>query len=209
MIAIKKFASRLLLFCVLPITLGVGFAIYKNQQNEYLLADISATVFPDPISLPNFELTDHTGSTFSKENLIGNWSFVFFGYTHCPDICPITLSVLNQVDVMLRRSDIELPKTIFVSVDPERDSVDLLATYLAYFNNEFIGVTGDLKNLQTLTRALGVFFSYENYAPGENYDVSHSARIMLLDKQGRFKALLALPNDPAVISKEYSQIISL
>ena len=207
--SIKKRIFFLLLCVVIPMILGLGLATYKNQQHARLLASISATVFPDPIPIADFELADHTGAKFSNENLVGTWSFIFFGYTHCPDICPITLSVLNQVDEMLRKSNIALPKTIFVSVDPKRDSADSLASYLAYFNKEFIGVTGDLINLQSLTGALGAPFSYQDYAPGENYDVSHSARIMLLDPQGRFKALLSLPNNPTVISEEYSKIITL
>ena len=106
-------------------------------------------------ALPAFELVDHDNRAFRRDDLDGHWSLLFFGYTHCPDICPITLQTLADAVARIDDADVrDALRVYFVSVDPERDTPAQLAGYVTYFNADFTGLTAPLGQLQTLTRAL-------------------------------------------------------
>ena len=204
---VRKILFKVLII-IIPLSLGIFFSIYINQGHGSL-EDVSATVLRDAKPLPKFVLEDHFGNGFTNKNLKNQWSFVFFGYTHCPDICPTTLALLNQVEKVLKKeTDIDLPKTIFISVDPERDTVSQLAEYVPYFNPEFTGVTGSLENLQVLTKSLGIAFGKDSDTESKEYEVFHSSRIMLIDPEGRLKALFAFPHDVNQIASDYIKIIA-
>lgn len=194
-----------------PLCLGMLVAIYSSQRDAMVEdIDIAATVLPNPKMLSNFSLQDHQGKDFSREDLLGQWSMIFFGYTHCPDVCPATLATLNQVmNVLHDTPEIDMPRVIFISVDPKRDTATLLANYVAYFNDQFIGATGSLSNLKALTMPLGIVFGIEgDDSESSDYDVFHSPRIMLIDPQARFKALFSFPHDVTEIATAYIKIIS-
>ena len=196
-----------ILYIIVPLSLGIFFSQYMNQ-GKGTLEGVDATVLPEARALPDFLLEDHRGKVFTNESLIGQWSFVFFGYTHCPDVCPTTLALLNQVDQVLKKEKgIILPKTIFISVDPERDTIEQLTDYVPYFNPEFIGVTGSMENLQVLTKSLGIVFGNEGDADNVDYEVFHSTRIMLIDPEVRLKALFSFPHDVNQIVSDYIKII--
>lgn len=166
------------------------------------------TLLPSAKAIADFQLTDQHGKPFTRNNLVGKWSFAFFGYTHCPDICPTALSMLAQVMKKLEKDSTldTLPQVVFVSVDPERDTPELLAQYLPYFNPDFIGVTGDPQQLLLLTRQLGIMYGK---VPGDNADdylVDHSASIILFDPDGNFLALFGMPHDPDLIAQEFVAI---
>ena len=204
--AVKKILLGVLII-VFPLSLGILFSQYMNQ-GKGTFEGVAATVLPEARPLPDFLLEDHRGKAFTNESLRGQWSFVFFGYTHCPDVCPITLALLNQVDQVLKKdSGDKIPKTIFISVDPERDTVAQLAEYVTYFNSEFTGVTGSLENLQVLTKSLGIAFGKEGDTESVEYEVFHSARIMLIDPEARLKALFSFPHDVNQIASDYFKII--
>lgn len=188
---------------IIPFMLGIFLAGY-NTTPTY----VSATVLTEPKALPDFSLQDHAGKKFTRADLMSQWTFIFFGYTHCPDICPATLAVLNQVDKTLRETAAtEIPATIFVSVDPDRDTTSLLADYMSYFNNKFLGVTGGREELKALTDRLGIAFGKENGLQAD-YEVFHTARIMLIDPHANLKALFSFPHVAADIIADYKNIIS-
>ena len=209
--SVNKILFRVLVF-IIPVSLGIIFSVYMNQ-GKGTLEGVTATVLPEARALPDFLLEDHNGKAFTNEDLRGQWSFVFFGYTHCPDVCPTTLASLNQVDKLLKNvKGIVLPKTIFISVDPERDTMEQLAEYVPYFNPEFIGVRGSIKQLQALTAPLGIAFGQEGNEEGDvesdDYEVFHSSRILLIDPEARLKALLSSPHDVNQIASDYIKIIA-
>lgn len=207
MMSVRKILPRVLVI-IIPLSLGILFSQYLSQRHGSL-EGVSAIVLPEARALPEFVLEDHHGHEFKKENLKGQWSFIFFGYTHCPDVCPTTLTSLNQVDEILKKvSGVVLPKTIFISVDPERDSKELLAEYVPYFNAEFIGVRGSLQQLQALTSPLGIAFGREGDGEQDNYEVFHSARILLIDPRARLKALFSSPHDVNKIAADYISIVN-
>jgi protein SCO1/2 len=205
--SVNKILFRVLVF-IIPVSLGIIFSVYMNQHSGSL-EGVSATVLPEAKALPEFSLEDHRGNAFTNESMKGKWSFVFFGYTRCPDVCPTTLSLLNQVDQVLKKeSGLAIPETIFISVDPGRDTIEQLAEYVPYFNSEFIGVTGSLENLQVLTKSLGIAFGQEGDTGSEEYEVFHSTRIMLIDPEARLKALFSSPHDVNTIVNDYIKIIN-
>jgi protein SCO1 len=153
------------------------------------------TILEPALPLPEFRLQDQNNQVFDRARLQGKWSFVFFGYTHCPDICPTTLVVLRDVQKIAGGQDRNI-QYVFVSVDPERDKAATLKSYLHYFHPEFIGATGGQGELMRLTRALGVYYE-SGEARGGSYEVHHSAAIFLIDPEARLHALFAGPHEAA------------
>ncbi len=132
----------------------------------------------------------------------------FFGYTHCPDVCPTALSMLAQVMKKLEKDSTldTLPQVIFISVDPERDTPELLKKFVPYFHPDFIGVTGDPQQLLLLTRQLGIMYGKAPGDDADDYLVDHSASIILFDPDGNFLALFGMPHDPNLIAQEFVAI---
>ncbi|HED18985.1 MAG TPA: SCO family protein [Gammaproteobacteria bacterium] len=166
------------------------------------------TLLPSARAITDFQLTDHNGKPFTHENLKGKWSFAFFGYTHCSDICPTSLSMLAQVIRNLKKDDTldTPPQVVFVSVDPERDTPELLAEFMPHFDPDFIGATGDPEQLLILTRQLGTFFGKAPDDNADDYRVNHSAAIILFDPEGNFRAVFGAPHDPALIAQDFIAI---
>jgi protein SCO1/2 len=170
--------------------------------------DISATVLPTPRPIGAFHLLDQYHKPFDESRLRGHWSFVFFGYTHCPDVCPTALATLASVyrglgDVPELKADTQV---VFVSVDPQRDTPDQLAAYVSYFDTDFIGATGPEAQLKPLTTRLGIVYAR---VPGESpadYLVDHSAAILLFDPQARLYALFSAPHDAATMGADYRKL---
>jgi protein SCO1/2 len=161
-----------------------------------------ATVLPAPRPLTGFSLVDQAGRPFGLERLKGQWSLLFFGYTHCPDICPMTLATLKQVRERLAAVPgvAGATRVVFVSVDPDRDTPGQIQAYLAHFGPEFVGVTGEEGQLQAFTRQLGVFYARAAPAVGDGYAVDHTASILLVDAEARLRAILSAPHDARTIA---------
>ncbi len=162
---------------------------------------------PAPKPLADFSLVDQRGAQFGRKELVGRWSFLFFGYTHCPDVCPATLSVLGQVQERIAKGrESPLVQTIFVSVDPQRDSPEKLAEYMAFFDSGFVGLTGDMEQIDGFTQQLGAgYMRGEETSPG-NYVVNHTSAIFLIDPRARVVASFSQPHDPATIAKLFHKI---
>src|SRR5258708_16059500 len=117
----------------------------ENGSRAMLLRDRVMTLFPDPKPLTAFALTDHENRVFDLSRLKGKWSFLFFGYTHCPDICPTTLAILARAHEKIAKSAVGAKDVqfVFISVDPNRDTAGKLRQYVSFFDPPFLGVTGD------------------------------------------------------------------
>lgn len=177
---------------------------------------ISSLLWPNPKQLAAFSLQDQGGQAFDLARLEGRWTLLFFGYTHCPDVCPITLAALRAMIAELKGLD-PVPGTpaggvpsdvqvALVTVDPARDTPEKLAHYMAFFDPAFLGVSGSDEALEGLTGQLGVV--YRRYAPdaaGE-YLVDHTAGVLLIDPKMRLVGLFRSPHDPAIMSGEFSAI---
>lgn len=172
------------------------------------LALESATLLPDGRPLPDFALMDQTRHPFGPAQLAGRWSLLFFGFTHCPDVCPATLATLAAA----RRELAELPAAqqpavVLVSVDPGRDTPEKLAEYVAYFDPSFAAVTGEPAMLQALTGGLGVAVMIGEADASGYYSVDHSAALFLVNPAGRLAAVFGTPHTPDGIAHDYRLIV--
>jgi protein SCO1/2 len=178
--------------------------ILDRQVN---LKELDATRFPVARQLAPFALVDHNNEEFNETTLRNRWSFLFFGYTHCPDVCPTTLSVLNSVAQRLQDVEADI-RFVFVSVDPERDTPEQLARFVSYFNENFIGVTGSIENINEFTSNLGIM--HMQVAAEENatgYLVDHTASVLLMDPDGRYHAVFSPPLSAEAISADFRKIL--
>ena len=155
-----------------------------------------------PRNIGEFELIDHHGNPFDKERLQNKWTLVFFGFTHCPDICPTTMAFLNEFIGQLEGTEAEDTEVVMVSVDPARDTVEQLATYVPYFNPEFTGVTGEFLDIHRFATALNTPF---RKVPGqdENYQVDHSSNLVLINPRGDYHGFFKAPQDMAKMKVTY------
>ncbi len=169
---------------------------------------LTATVLPAPAELAEFSLSDQHSTEFSRDSFKGHWNLVFFGFTHCPDICPLTLQVLAEAQRKMQANGRhQLPRIVLVSVDPERDSPEVLGRYVSHFGDGTVGLTGDLTELRRLTTKLGIYF--EKFGiDGDNYSVDHSAVIIVIDPDGKFAALFGAPHDAESIAHDTSLLMS-
>jgi protein SCO1/2 len=164
---------------------------------------------PDFKLLQPFKLTDHNNAVFDEQKLQGKWSFVFFGYTSCPDVCPATLYVLSSVHGLLVDEIGKTPEdmqVLFISVDPARDTPEKLAEYVTYFNKDFISATAEKTEIDKLARQFGAGYIFEEEVAAGIYNVSHTSAIFLVDPFGRLAATFSQPHQPTTIVSLYKKI---
>jgi protein SCO1 len=189
------------------VALGAGSGSYlllrSGRGKPPDLARPDGLLWPQVRPLPPLDLIDHDGERFGREDFEGRWSLVFFGYTSCPDICPMTLAILNRVRQRLAGNDPGFggPQTILVSVDPARDTPQRLREYVRHFNEDFIGVSGEHQQLQALTRALGTVYMTEEPDANGDYLVHHSATIFLISPRAELAGVLTSPHEPVSLAE--------
>ena len=167
------------------------FAEYLSRQNT-----------PKKISdiLKNINLIDHNGIEFNKASLNEKPSLLFFGFTHCPEICPTTLSQLSEITENLQ-NPIDLTNIVFITLDPKRDTQDHLKEYIQYFNKNVIAITGQINEIKKLADNWNVFFETIGSSK-ENYNINHTATVFMLDRTGVFRGTIAWgENEESVIKK--------
>lgn len=205
----KKFREQWLPATLLVVL--VGFAIWLAVPKPGGFAareavSVHGIYFTEPNYLNPFQLKSTLGKTFSDQDLVGHWTILFFGFTHCPDICPTTMVMLNTTLADFKKASPKAkpPQVVFVSVDPARDRLDVMKKYVTYFNPTFMGATGSEESLKGLTRQVGVVFDkiVLDDAHPENYVMEHSTSIILINPKGAIQAIFTAPHDPAMLSKE-------
>jgi protein SCO1 len=164
-----------------------------------------ALVYPQPRALADFSLTDQHGNTVSRQQLYGQWTLAFVGYTYCPDICPLTLAKLAGVQPELAAMVEQPLKVWFISVDPKRDTIEQLNSYVSYFEQaNVLGMTAGHEQLFPFVRQLGLMYALSS-TTAEEYLVDHSASVVLINPQGQLVAMFKPPMQPGelpVISTE-------
>ncbi|MBS97720.1 MAG: SCO family protein [Oceanospirillaceae bacterium] len=137
-----------------------------------------------------FRLTDENGQTVTAAAYADTVNLLFFGYTSCPDVCPITLGQMRQVLDRLPEGMADQIRVLFVSVDPERDDPESLRRYADFFGDRFVGLTGSREQLDTLTRRYRTTYGYGEPDAQGNYPVSHGSAVYAFDTQGRAQLLI-------------------
>jgi protein SCO1/2 len=190
-----------------------GISLWKVMQGPPEPSNAALMVLPEPRVIADFALLDGQGAPFSLDNLRGRWSLIFFGYTHCPDVCPSTLYDLKLIHEKLDQLNGDAAsghQVLFVSVDPERDTPEQLNQYVSYFHPDFIGVTGPPEQLAPLTMQLGIAYRIEEHEAGSTqYNVDHSVSVLLMDPQGRLHGVFPAPHDADKMAGELAAAIRL
>jgi len=165
-----------------------------------------ATLLPQSVPLPRFALLADDASPFTEASFAGHWSLVFFGFTHCPDICPATLQQLAIARDRLRADGSDPPQIVLVSVDPERDSTQALADYVGHFGPGITGVTGSGEELRKLTSALGIYFE-KSAGQGDGYSIDHSAVVIVVNPRAEFQAVFRPPHKVDIFVADLPRIV--
>ena len=198
----------LALILVAAISAVTGTLVWKAVDSRSSGEQPALLVLPEPREIPVFELIDQDGKAFGPDRLRGQWSLLFFGFTHCPDICPGTLFDLANLQAQLENEDAAMHhQVVFVSVDPERDSPGRLGDYVRHFSSDFTGVTGEHDQLLPLTRKLGIAYRIAEHAEGAaQYSVDHSASVLLMDPEGRLHGVFPAPHDVAEMADALTRL---
>lgn len=184
--------KNILVAVIMAIALAAGIVVATRLQAPAEMRD--AFVLPIPAPLPEFALLDQAQQRVTADTFRGHWNLVFFGFTHCPDICPTTLQTLAAARSRLASQGHQpLPRIVLVSVDPERDTPAQMKTYVDYFGDDNLGITGDLPELRKLTSGLGIFFEKQG-GDIDNYAVDHSAAVLVINPDAEFYALFGGPH---------------
>jgi protein SCO1/2 len=208
-----KFSIMITSVALAAVLAGVWLAdVYREHDSRaVLLPDRVMTLFPEPKPLTAFALTDHKNRVFDLASLKGKWSFLFFGFTHCPDVCPTTLAVLARArgDIARNAAGAEGIQFVFISVDPNRDTAGKLRQYVDYFDTTFLGVTGDDAQIGNLAGQLGAAYQVAITPGVENYPVYHATAVFLLDPRARYHAVFTPPHDAEAISRRFKVVREL
>ncbi len=206
---LRKLLLLLIIAVLAAAVTWVGLDVMGRSQTPAAIpAALRSVILPHPKPLPDFQLADYNGQPLGPARLQGKWTFLFFGYTHCPDICPTALYTLQQMHKQLAGDPAALGDTqvLFVSLDPHRDTAAILRDYVRYFDPAFMAATGDTHVIDRLTTDLGVPYAIEDGPTPDEYVVNHSATILLLDPQGRYYARFSTVTTPGAMTDIYRQV---
>jgi protein SCO1/2 len=183
---------------------GIGLSHWLGQG---VSSDYPAGLVLEPArEIPDFALQNQHGGAYDKSTFAGHWQLLFFGFTQCPDVCPATLAQMQQLKRDLPEDVRKQMDFVLVSVDPARDTPEVLTRYLAYFDPEFLGVTAPEPALESFAASLGV--AYIKVGDGENYSMDHSTALVLMNAQGQIKAYFSAPHDLPALQRTLLQLVS-
>jgi protein SCO1/2 len=199
---VKKWTIVLVIdLLILGIVVSLFFIIKERYSSS---VHIDGVYIEKPLKIPEFNLTDNRGHQFTKIQLGGHWTLVFFGFTNCPMICPTTFDALNQMYKLLQRkipSNL-LPQVVFISIDPDRDTIERLNQYVNHYNPHFIGARGDITKIKKFEQQLSISVS------NINGSIAHSTDILLLNPKAKIQAYFLYPHRPIKMANDYVQIIN-
>lgn len=207
----KRSVANTVIGLVAVMALLIGLVVNRiltpTTLSHEQLSENGFFAYEVPRRFTEISLIDHQGNEFTRDDFRGQWTLVFFGYTYCPDICPLTLATLSQFSDLLEDTDYaEDTNVAMVSVDPERDTPEKLAQYVSYFNEDYIGLTGEYIHIFNFARQLNVAFSYEPQGEEGDYLVSHSGEIALINPEGDFHGFFKHSPDPGKMLMTYSSV---
>ncbi len=178
------------------VAIGIGVALRERTSAPPVLR--AGTALTEARSIADFSLTGQDGKPFTREDLRGHWTLLFTGFTNCPDVCPGTLAMMADLGHRVARDDLRL---LFVSVDPGRDSPDVIRRYLAHFGTGISGATGAQPEIERFTAVLGLA-QVVNPGAGGEYSVDHSTALVLIDPRARLAGYFQAPHVPAALAAD-------
>jgi len=191
---------------LLFIAIVLGSFIHRIQQPRIMTqTEMRANglfLFETPRDPGEFTLVDHRGEPFTAARLEGGWTLLFFGFTHCPDICPTTMSFLADLHRQLESTEAADTRVVMVTVDPARDTPEALADYVPYFHPDFVGVTGEFLDILSFAQTFNAPFRKVTAEDG-SYQVDHSANVILVNPRGDYHGFFRAPLDLAKVKVTY------
>lgn len=194
-----KMKTRYFLMALLMLVLAACKP--AGEQNRFSATDVSGADFAQALSL-----TDHTGKPRTLADFKGKAVAIFFGYTHCPDVCPTTMADMKQTMKLLGARSDEV-QVLFVTLDPERDTQAVLAQYVPSFDKRFIGLYGTKDEIAKATADFKIFASKVENSGKSGYTIDHSAGLYLYDKTGKIRLYVAYGEKPAVIAADIEKLL--
>jgi len=181
-----------------------GYMVSRQLAHPAPLPLVSGTALPQPRALIPFALTDQQGHPFGNAQLTGHNNLLFFGFTHCPDICPTTLALMAQLHHMPALASLQM---IFVTVDPARDDAAAMRAYVDAFGGNMAGLRGDDAAIDPLLKNLGAVRAIQKL-PGGDYSVDHSATLYFIDAQGALAAVFTPPFDYSRLAADLTTLLA-
>ena len=183
-------ALRFLVVALLALSMAPAFSAPAASP-------LKAGVFEPAQAAPDFSLQGTDGKDLTLARFKGKLTLLVFGFTHCPEVCPTTLARLAQARKELGAASADKVQVVYVTVDPERDDLDRIRKYLGAFDKSFLGGTAKPEALAALRKNYGVFAKKVEAAGSENYGMSHSTSVFMIDRQGKLRALMPFGREPA------------
>jgi protein SCO1/2 len=183
---------------------GMVVASFVFAPKKTTLA--SGTLLQQARAIPEFQLQGLDGQAFTKAQLRDKWTLIFVGFTHCPDVCPNTMGVLKSVAATLEEQKRPL-QVVLLSVDPERDQPEQLATYVRYFNPAFTAATGPTAELDRLASALGFAYVKVPGATADSYTIDHSTALILVNPKAELAGFFTPPLKSAALAEDLARLI--
>jgi protein SCO1 len=200
----SKQRTALYLFLVVVAAALAGYMVSRQLARKDVPQLSVGTALPTARPLLPFTLTDHRGAPFDRQRLIGQPSLMFFGFTHCPDVCPTTLALLAQLQ---REPSMQPLQLLFVTVDPRRDDLAAMKQYVEAFSPAMVGLRGEEAALAPLLTALGVAHIVEPRA-GKDYSVDHSAALYYINARGELSAVFTPPFDLSAMRADLAVLLA-
>lgn len=191
-INMTQLLKPLFISCLLASFLAVS-ACDNQHKLQSELQKFNAVKFSQAINVSDFNFTDEDSQTVTKQTLQGKWSLLFFGYTFCPDVCPTTLYTLKQAWKKLPKDVVDKSQVVMISVDPERDTEEVLKPYIEYFHPDYKGFTGNQSSLEKLASELNAIYDRVERDDQLGYLMDHSANIVILNPQGNYAGFIKPP----------------
>jgi protein SCO1 len=203
-----RLTLRLGLFAIVAFVVGLVAARWALVPREVPLpATENASVFAPPRAISGLDLIDQDGQAFDADSLKGGWSVVFFGFTHCPDVCPTTLTVLKHMRAQLQDLPVaEQPRVLLVTVDPERDTAARLKEYVRFFDASFGAVTGTTDGIQQAANAFSIPYA-KVPLDGGGYTMDHGSGVFLIAPDGQNIAYSSPPLDAETLARDYRKVL--
>ncbi len=199
-----KITTTLLIFLYICLSLSACGRNDPDPAHPNTPKDLRDSLVKNPTKISSFQLTDQNGNNFTNKQLEGKWTFVFFGYSHCPDVCPTSLMEMDDLSKLISAPNNNI-QYVFVTVDPKRDTVEHLKNYITYFNNTFTALTGSMDAIHKLATEADIFHNIEQITKTE-YLVEHSSALVLINPSAHYYARFEAPLYASDIQTTFEKI---
>lgn len=206
---IKKRIIRTLILAAIGLVIGGGISYMQIQKEQSLLQRGPKTSVAMPgIALGGpFTLVNQSGENVTEKNFEGDYKLIYFGFTYCPAICPTELQKISQVMKSVSEEDAARIQPLFITLDPERDTVDVMREYVALFHPKLVGLTGTVAQIEDVKASYKVFSSRVETEEGNDYSVDHSSFIYFMSPEGTVLGIYRMEDDADFITNEVRDLL--